>query len=217
MTLDTLRAAFARIRAFALGLAMLAVVPAGSLAAERGVILVYGDSLSAAYGISQKDGWVALLQQRLRKNRFDYTVANASISGETSSGGRSRISATLAQHKPEITVLALGANDGLRGLPVSQMRDNLGAIVGAAQRAGSKVLLVGMKMPPNYGPVYVRDFEEAFKALARRHRLALVPFLLEGIVDRAELFQADRLHPNAQAQPILLENVWRALRPMLPG
>lgn len=178
-------------------------------------ILVYGDSLSAAYGIAQKDGWVALLEQRLRQKRINYTVANASISGETSSGGASRIAAALARYQPRIVVLALGANDGLRGLPVAQMRDNLAAVIRAAQRSGSRVLLVGMKMPPNYGPTYTREFEQAYKTLAKRYKTVLVPFLLEGVSGQREHFQDDNLHPTAQMQPRILDNVWAGLAPLL--
>ena len=179
------------------------------------ILLVYGDSLSAAYGIAQKQGWVTLLEQRLRQKHLDYTVANASISGETSSGGASRIAATLMQHRPRIAILALGSNDGLRGLPVAQMRDNLAVIIRAAHKAGSRVLLVGMKMPPNYGPQYIREFEQAFAALAKQHKTAFVPFLLEGIAGKRDNFLDDNLHPTAQVQPIILENVWKGLQPLL--
>ena len=178
-------------------------------------ILVYGDSLSAAYGLAEKRGWVALLAERLKRERSDYSVVNASISGETTAGGRARLPAALARHKPSILILELGANDGLRGLPVAEMRDNLGAMIGAAQKAGAQVLLVGMRMPPNYGPEYEREFAAAFGALARRHRTALVPFLLDGIAEDLARFQPDRIHPTAEAQPILLESVWKALRPLL--
>lgn len=178
-------------------------------------ILVYGDSLSAAYGISQKDGWVTLLQERLKQRRLDYTVVNASISGETSSGGASRIAGTLAQHRPAIVIVALGSNDGLRGLPLKQMRENLAYILRAAQRAGARALLVGMKLPPNYGSQYTRDFEAVFVTLAREYRTALVPFVLEGVAGNRELFLDDNLHPTAQAQAIVLENVWKGLAPML--
>ncbi len=185
------------------------------LACAGPTLLVYGDSLSAAYGIGQKQGWVALLEERLRQKRIDYTVANASISGETSSGGASRIAAELARHRPRVTIVALGANDGLRGLPVAQLRDNLAAIVGAAQKSGSRVLLVGMRMPPNYGAKYTREFEQVYAEVARRRKAALVPFLLEGIAGRRDMFQDDNLHPTAAAQPILLENVWKGLAPLL--
>ncbi len=178
-------------------------------------LLVYGDSLSAAYGIAQKEGWVTLLEQRLRQQHLDYTVANASISGETASGGASRVAATLAQHRPRIVILALGSNDGLRGLPVAQMHDNLAAIIRAAQKAGSRVLLVGMKMPPNYGPQYTREFEQAYAALAKRHGTAFVPFLLDGIAGKRDNFLDDNLHPTARVQPLILENVWAGLAPLL--
>ena len=196
-------------------LALLLLAGPASGADKSGTILVYGDSLSAGYGINQKDGWVTLLQERLRKSGTDYTVANASISGETTSGGASRILATLDQSKPTITVLALGANDGLRGLPVKQMVANLESIIRAARKTGSKVVLVGMRMPPNYGPAYTKEFEQAFRDLARRHKLPLAPFLMEGIADKPDMFQPDQIHPTAAAQPRLLENVWKALRPLL--
>jgi acyl-CoA thioesterase-1 len=180
-----------------------------------GAILVYGDSLSAAYGLAQDAGWVSLLQARLKQERLDYTVANASISGETTSGGAARIAAALKAHKPGVVVVELGANDGLRGLPLAEMRANLDAIVRASQKAGGRVLLVGMRMPPNYGATYTHDFAEVYAELAREHKTALVPHLLQGMDQRRELFQADNLHPTAAAQPILLDNVWNALRPLL--
>lgn len=180
-----------------------------------GTLLVYGDSLSAAYGIAQKEGWVSLLAERLKQSGRDYSVANASISGETSSGGVTRIAATLAQHKPRIVVVELGANDGLRGLPVTQMKQNLGRIIEASRQAGAKVLLLGMKMPPNYGPAYTRDFEAAYRELAQRYKVALLPFFLQSVAARPDLFQADQLHPTAVAQPMILEDVWKALQPLL--
>ena len=196
---------------------MVAVVQlmSAGLAHAGPTLLVYGDSLSAAYGIAQKEGWVTLLEERLRHKHFDYTVANASISGETTSGGASRIAAALAQHRPRIVILALGSNDGLRGLPVTQMRDNLAAIIGAAQKSGSRVVLVGMKMPPNYGPRYTRDFEQVYAALARQHKTGSVPFLLEGIAGKRDNFLDDNLHPTARVQPVILENVWKGLAPLL--
>jgi acyl-CoA thioesterase-1 len=180
-----------------------------------GTILIYGDSLSAAYGLAQDAGWAALLQARLKHEGMDYTVANASISGETTSGGAARIAEALKAHKPKVVVVALGANDGLRGLPPEQMRANLAKIVNRSQRAKARVLLVGMRMPPNYGETYTRQFAQVYTELAREYKTALVPFLLEGMADRRELFQADDLHPTAAAQPILLENVWKALAPLL--
>jgi acyl-CoA thioesterase-1 len=183
--------------------------------APRGTILVYGDSLSAGYGLAQGEAWPSLLQQRLKKEGFEYNVVNASISGETSAGGASRIGSTLAQGHPAVTVLELGANDGLRGLPAAQMRDNLARIIRALQAAGSKVLIVGMRLPPNYGPVYLKDFEGSFAQLAKTHKTAYLPFLLEGVADKPDLFQADQLHPIASAQPRVLDNVWEGLRPLL--
>jgi acyl-CoA thioesterase-1 len=178
-------------------------------------ILVYGDSLSTAYGIAEKRGWVALLGERLKREQLDYNVVNASISGETTSGGLSRSAKVLAQHKPAVVILELGGNDGLRGLPVAQMKNNLSAIIQQARKAGARVLLVGMRMPPNYGPDYTRDFESAFAELAKRHRTALVPFVFEGMGEDLSKFQPDRIHPTEAAQPILLENVWKALKPLL--
>jgi acyl-CoA thioesterase-1 len=177
-------------------------------------ILVYGDSLSSAYGIPQSAGWVALLGERLKQRKLNYTVVNASISGETSAGGAARIGKTLAASKPAIVIVQLGANDGLRGLPVGQMTTNLTAIVQAAKREGARVVLVGMQLPPNYGAKYVNEFRAAFRDVARDERVAFVPFLLEGL-DQREQFQADNLHPVAEAQPILLENVWRKLAAMV--
>lgn len=162
-----------------------------------------------------KRGWVALLAQRLERERFDYSVVNASIAAETSAGGLARLPQALARHRPAVLILELGGNDGLRGLPVAQMKKNLSAMIRQSQKAGARVLLVGMRMPPNYGPDYAREFEAAFPELARRHKTALVPFLLEGMAEDLRLFQPDRIHPAEEAQPLLLENVWKALRPLL--
>jgi acyl-CoA thioesterase-1 len=178
-------------------------------------ILVYGDSLSAAYGLAEKRGWVALLAERLKRERFDYSVVNASISGETTAGGLSRLPKALAQHKPAVLVLALGANDGLRGLPVAEMKKNLSAMIEQAQKARARVLLVGIRMPPNYGPEYTREFEAAFAELARRHKAALVPYLFDGMGEDLTKFQPDRIHPSEAAQPLLLDNVWKGLKPLL--
>jgi acyl-CoA thioesterase-1 len=186
-----------------------------SLAAAEKSILVYGDSLSAAYGIAQARGWVALLAQRVAREHPQYSVANASVSGETSAGGLSRFPKALAQHKPAIVIVELGANDGLRGLPVAQMKTNLGAIIEGAQHAGARVVLVGMKLPPNYGPDYTRAFEDSYAELAKRYRTALVPFLLEGFAQKPEMFQPDGIHPTETAQPLMAEQVWRALQPLL--
>ncbi|MGH8707704.1 MAG: arylesterase [Burkholderiales bacterium] len=186
-----------------------------SLGAWGKTILVFGDSLSTAYGIAAKRGWVALLAERLRREQPDYSVVNASISGEITAGGAARLPRALAQHKPDIVILELGANDGLRGLPVKEMETNLGAMIVMAKKAGAQVLLVGMRVPPNYGPEYTNDFAAAFARLARTHKSALAPFLLDGVAEDLSLFQPDRIHPTEAAQPILLDTVWKALRPLL--
>ena len=176
---------------------------------------MFGDSLSAAYGIAQSRGWVALLGEKLKRERPDYSVANASISGDTSAGGLARIDAALARHKPTVVIVELGANDGLRGLPLAQMKANLGTIIEHARQSGGRVLLVGMKLPPNYGPEYTDAFEKSFAEVAKRYKVALLPFLLEGFAEKPEYFQADRIHPNEKAQPLILERVWQALKPLL--
>lgn len=186
-----------------------------SAATAASTILVYGDSLSAAYGISQQRGWVALLAERLKREKKNYSVVNASISGETTSGGRARIAKALADHKPAVLVLELGANDGLRGLPVAEMKKNLTAMIEAAQKAGAKVLVVGMRMPPNYGQDYADAFEKAFADVAKQHKAAIAPFLMDGIAEKQEMFLPDRVHPTEAAQPALLENVWKGLSPLL--
>ncbi len=158
-----------------------------------------------------------MLEERLKREKLDYSVVNASISGETTSGGRSRIRKALEQHRPAIVILELGANDGLRGLPVAEMKKNLSAMIQATQKARARVILVGVRLPPNYGPDYTSAFDAAFAELAKQHRVALVPFLFEGIADNLEMFQPDRMHPNEAAQPILLETVWSVLGPILKG
>ena len=178
-------------------------------------MLVYGDSLSAAYGMPERRGWVALLGERMKREQPHYSVANASISGETSAGGLARIGKVLERHKPSIVVLELGANDGLRGLPVAAMKNNLAAIIEQSQKAGAKVLLVGMRLPPNYGEGYTQAFERAFDELAQSHHTALMPFLLEGFAEKTEFFQADRIHPTEAAQTMVLKNVWKPLAPLL--
>ena len=177
-------------------------------------ILVFGDSLSAGYGIRQDAAWPALLAKRLQHKQLDYTVVNASISGETSSGGRSRLAAALAKHQPYIVIIALGSNDGLRGLPIATLRDNLLAMTESAQKNKAKVLIVGQRLPPNFGP-YATQFHSTYGDMARMRKTALVDFLLDGIADQPRLFQADNLHPTAAAQPRLLDNVWRSLEPLL--
>jgi len=178
-------------------------------------VLVYGDSLSAAYGMPERRGWVALLEERLKRERSDYSVVNASISGETTAGGLGRIDKVLELRKPAIVILELGANDGLRGLPVAAMKKNLAAMIERSQKAGARVLLAGVRMPPNYGEAYTMAFERAFAELAKSHRTALLPNLLDGFAEKLELFQADRIHPTEAAQPAVLMNVLKPLAPLL--
>ncbi len=178
-------------------------------------ILVMGDSLSASHGIDQQRSWVSLLAARLQREGFPHHVVNASISGETTAGGLSRLGPALARHQPAIVIIELGANDGLRGLPLTQMRDNLQKMITAAKNHHARVLLIGMRLPPNYGPRYTRSFQNIYLALAKENNIAMLPFLLEGVSEKREWMQADNLHPNAAAQPRLLENVWPSLRPLL--
>ena len=189
---------------------------ASSRAAEVPVILVYGDSLSAGYGLPQGKSWVDLLQQRIEQQKLGYRVVNASISGETTLGGLNRLPQALAEHRPRIVIIELGPNDGLRGQPLNTMRANLVQMIRASQAAKAKVLLVGMRIPPNYGPDYTEKFHAAFLAAAKTTRVPLVPFLLEGLADKREMFQADGIHPGVAAQALLLDNVWKPLQPMLP-
>ena len=177
-------------------------------------ILVMGDSLSAGYGIRPEQAWPSLLAARLTDKRLDYSVANLSISGETTAGGRARLPDALRQHKPAIVVIALGANDGLRGLPLAQMRDNLTAMLGAARAAGARTLLIGMRLPPNYGP-YASEFDAAFRETASLKKSAYFDFLLAPIALDRRYFQSDGLHPTAEAQPLLLDAVWPHLQPLL--
>ena len=178
-------------------------------------ILVVGDSLSAGYGIELRDGWVTLLQQRLARQGYPHTVVNASISGDTTAGGRARLPDALKRHRPRIVILELGGNDGLRGLSLRATRANLDAMIMAAQSAGAQVLLVGIHLPPNYGPEYTGKFHAIYRELARTHNTALVPFLLEGVALTPGLMQPDGIHPRAAAQPRLLDNVWPYLEPLL--
>lgn len=193
-------------------------LPAG--AAPAPVILVLGDSLSAEYGLKRGTGWVPLLERRLAAEKLAARVVNASISGDTSSGGRSRLAPLLAQHKPQLVVIELGGNDALRGLPLDLTRANLEQMASAARQAGAKVLLVGMQMPPNYGADYAERFAELYRQVAKSQQAALVPFLLQGIADDPDpvrWFQPDRIHPNEQAQSRMLDNVWPELKKLLAG
>ncbi|GAB2181649.1 arylesterase [Denitratisoma sp. agr-D3] len=182
---------------------------------QAATLLVFGDSLSAGYGIPREQSWPVLLDQRLQREGRPYTVVNASISGETTAGGRARLAAALKQHRPAVLILELGANDGLRGLSLDAMADNLTAMARMGRAAGAKVLLVGMRLPPNYGPDYVSRFEATFPTLAKKEKTALLPFLLEPVAREPESFQADGMHPVAAAQPRLLDHLWPVLKPLL--
>ena len=200
-------------RLFALAVLMIA---SASAQAEAPVILVFGDSISAGYGLAHvEQGWVELLKTRLKTQGYGYQVVNASVSGETTAGGLARLPRALELHHPKIVVLELGGNDGLRALPIAQMRSNLTQMVDLASAAGAKVLLLGMRMPPNYGPQYTEQFAMVFSDLAREKKLPLVPFLLTDIALSPTLLQGDDIHPNAAGQPILVENVWPTLKPLL--
>jgi acyl-CoA thioesterase-1 len=196
-------------------LSLLLILPAAPALAASQIILVFGDSLSAAYGLPSDQAWPSLLQKRLETEHSSWRVANASISGETSAGGRSRMAAALRRHKPAIIVIELGANDGLRGLSLAAMRQNLDAMISDSRSAGARVLLVGMRLPPNFGPAYTGEFARSFADLAKSHHTSFVPFLLEGFSDQPEMFQSDGLHPVASAQPLILETVWPELKKML--
>jgi acyl-CoA thioesterase I len=188
----------------------------GATPAETPVILVFGDSISAGYGLARvEQGWVALLQTRLKDQGYGYRVVNASVSGETTAGGLARLPRALMLHQPKIVILELGGNDGLRALPIAQMRANLTRMVDLSTAAGAKVLLLGMRMPPNYGPDYTEQFSACYGDLARDKKLPLVPFLLDGIALAPSLVQADDIHPNELGQPKLLANVWPVLQPLL--
>ena len=187
----------------------------GAQAHAAQTILVLGDSLSAAYGLPQNRGWVSLMQQRLVAERYPHHVVNASISGETTSGGLYRIDALLASHKPKIVILELGANDGLRGLSLDATQSNLDALIRRAKHSGAQVLLIGMRLPPNYGPAYTKKFQHLFETLAAKYHISRVPFLLAPIASKRAYFQADGLHPTAEAQPLLLDTVWTGLKPLL--
>lgn len=187
-------------------------------ATEPRTILIIGDSLSAEYGIARGSGWVALLERRLADEKIAAKVVNASISGDTTSGGRSRLAAALKAHQPAVVVIELGSNDALRGLPLDATQANLTAMTQAAQQAGARVLLAGMHMPPNYGAAYGKRFHALYATVAQAEGAALVPFFLEGVANHPEamtLFQPDRIHPNAKAHPIILDNVWPELRKLL--
>ena len=178
-------------------------------------MLVLGDSLSAEYGLARGAGWVALAEKKLKDEKIDAVLVNASVSGETTSGGRTRLPALLSKHKPDVVIIELGANDGLRGLPVAAAEANLRAMVDASRQAGAQVLLVGMRMPPNYGRDYADKFFAMYGALSKDVKVPLAPFMLDGVAQKPELFQPDRLHPLAEAHPIILGNIWPHLQPIL--
>ena len=186
----------------------LMVAASGSAYSAPKTVLVLGDSLSAEYGLNRGSGWVALLEQKLKTEKIDAKIVNASISGETTSGGRARLPALLNQHKPDVVVIELGANDGLRGQPVAAAEANLRAMIEQSHKNRARVLLVGMRMPPNYGRAYTENFFGMYKKLSTQFKAPLVPFMLEGVADKPSMFQQDRLHPNAAAHPIILANIW---------
>ncbi|CAI8862412.1 arylesterase [Pseudomonas chlororaphis] len=183
--------------------------------AAAGTVLIVGDSISTAFGLDTRQGWVALLEQRLKSEGFDDKVVNASISGDTSAGGQARLPALLAEHKPELVILELGGNDGLRGQLPTQLQQNLASMIDSSKASGAKVLLLGMQLPPNYGVRYTQAFAEVYSKLANEKNVALVPFFLEGVGGNPELMQADGIHPAVAAQGKLLENVWPTLKPLL--
>jgi acyl-CoA thioesterase-1 len=205
-------------RSFVLAL-LIAIAPAWSYGNtarnDSPTILVLGDSVSAGYGLASNEGWVALLQSRLKAQGYGYRVINASVSGETTTGGLARLPRALSVHRPKIVIVELGGNDGLRALPLETSRQNLERIIQASQSSGAKVLLLGMKIPPNYGPRYSQGFEQLFSDLARRYRLPFEPFFLEKIALAPGMMQSDGLHPTAKAQPVMLDTVWPVLKPML--
>ncbi len=210
--LDSLNV-FSLKRRMLCGLLMLAA-SASAYSAPK-TVLVLGDSLSAEYGLTRGSGWVALLEKKLQAEKIDAKVVNASISGETTSGGRARLPALLVQHRPDIVVIELGANDGLRGQPVAAAEANLRSMIEQAGQSKARVMLIGMRMPPNYGRQYTESFFGMYKALAAKYKAPLVPFMLEGVADKPQLFQADRLHPSADAHPIILANIWPTFAAMV--
>lgn len=192
----------------------LCLAPATAGAAAK-TLLVYGDSLSAGYGMPRDQSWVSLLARKLQEEGFDYSVVNASLSGETTTGGLRRIGEALKTHRPAIVILELGANDGLRGQPLETMGRNLESMIDACRRAGARVLLVGMRLPPNYGRDYTERFYQTFVEVARKHKVPLVPFLFEGFAEDRAYFQADAVHPTVQAQPLMMRTIWPVLKPLL--
>jgi acyl-CoA thioesterase-1 len=211
----TLRTLIAGARCGALALTLLLIGLQGAFAAQNPIILSFGDSLSAAYGLQPEQGWVALLQQRLHDQGYGYQIINASVSGETSSGGLERLPHLLAVHHPAVVLLELGANDGLRGLPLQTVHDNLAHMITLAKGSGAEIVLLGIRLPPNYGPRYSKGFAELYAGLAHEYQLPWVPFLLAGVALEPPLMQADGLHPLAAGEPRVLDTVWPSLVPLL--
>jgi len=212
---DAPRRQAAALRRFAAACCGLLLLAAAAAAAAAPTILVLGDSLSAAYGFSDERGWVNLLHERLEARGYPHRVVNASISGDTTRDGLSRIGAALERHQPDIVIVELGGNDGLRAFRIEAIRDNLARILEAIRENGAKIVLAGIRLPPNYGPVYTGAFEALYVELAERFDAALIPFFMEGVATRPSLMQDDGIHPTAEAQPLLLDNVWQALAPLL--
>ncbi len=187
---------------------LIAAVPA---AASTPTVLVLGDSLSVGYGLPAEESWVRLLQEKLENQGYEYRVVNASISGDTTQGGLTRLPRALEKYRPELVIIELGGNDGLRGIPLETIRTNIDSMIRRSLDAGAQVLLVGMRIPPNYGPNYSEKFHSIYRELASQHEVLLLPFFLDGVALNAELMQADGIHPNGEAQPVLMESVWHAL------
>jgi acyl-CoA thioesterase-1 len=196
-------------------LALIVALAASAGAVAAPVVMVLGDSVSAGYGLPSDTGWVTLLQRRLAADHYPHQVVNASISGDTTAGGKARLDALLAKHHPVVTVIELGGNDGLRGGSLDAMRANLDSMTAAAQKSGSRVIIVALRMPPNYGPAYVNRFDATFAGVAASHKAALVPFLFEGFAEDNAMFQPDGIHPALTAQVKMLDNVWAQLKPLL--
>jgi acyl-CoA thioesterase I len=222
LAVKALRSAFFTTLLAACGFALALTAPAASAATPptaagtaKPMIVVLGDSLSAEYGLPRDTGWVALMRGRLASERIDYSVANASISGDTTSGGLARLPLVMQRLKPAIVIVELGANDALRGVPLDTTDSNLRAIIAEIRKGNAKPMLVGMYVPPNYGPDYTQKFHGLYGQLSKELNVPLVPFLLAGLVDKPELFQSDQIHPTQQAQPLLLDNVWPTLKPLL--
>jgi acyl-CoA thioesterase-1 len=192
-----------------------ALLIASAAASAAHTLMVFGDSLSAAYNLSPSEGWVHLVEERISRSKLPWTVVNASVSGETTAGGLRRLAEDLKRHKPSVVVIELGGNDALRGQPLAGMRSNLEQMIRLVRAANAEPVLVGIMIPPNYGIDYAAQFRDMYASLARRGKVALVPFLLEGLVDKPELFQKDQIHPTARAQPRIADNVWTVLEPVL--